>query len=230
MLICFEIKKIIIVAGPNQPEFKKYIKHLKKDRSWLKLKVEIIFTFQRKLRGNGDAIMAAKKFIKNKPFLVCFSDDLLVDKFPPMKKFLNIFEEVDSPVVVLEPVEKKFVHRYGIVRHEKTQNKDLYLIKGVVEKPSPKKAPSNLSIIGRYVLTPAILKELAKLYPYKGKEIGIADALKNYAAKGGRIYGWHFRGKRFDAGSKTGLLQAQTYFGLHHKEIGPEFKKYLKSL
>ncbi len=225
------IKHIVIVHSPNQTEFKRYIEHLEKDTNWKKLNVKFDFAVQENLIGNGDAIYAAKKFFENEPFLVCFSDDLLVDRKPPMEKLIGLFRKTDSPIVVLEPVEKKFVSRYGVVKAKKSKlSKDLYEINDVVEKPKAEEAPSNLTIIGRYVLTPKILDYIGALYPYKGKEIGLADALKRYANDGNELYGWHFRGKRFDAGSKIGILKAQAYFGIHHKEFGPEFKKYLKGL
>lgn len=224
------IKHIIIVHGPRQKEFKIYIRHLEKNPDWKKLKVKFDFALQKELHGNGDAVYSAKKYLGNEPFLVCFSDDLLVDKVPPMKTLMQFFEKQKAPVIVLEPVDWEFVSRYGVVKAKKARVKDLYEISDVVEKPERKQAPSNLTIIGRYIITPELFSYIEKLYPYRGKVIGIADALKNYANDGNKLYGWHFKGKRFDAGSKLGILQAQAYFGLHHKDLGPEFKKYLKSI
>ena len=225
------IKHIVIVTGPNQKEFKRYIDYLNEDPAWRKMGLKFDFVIQKKMRGNGDAIFVAKKYLKNKNFLVCFTDDLLADKRPPLKKLVNLFYQARSPIVVLEPVPRQSVSRYGVVVAKKSPlAQDLYTIEDVVEKPKTEEAPSNLTIIGRYVLTPAIMNQLQKLYPYRGIEIGLADALKNYALTGGRLYGWHFRGKRFDAGSKIGILKAQTYFGMHHKELGPEFKKYLRGI
>lgn len=225
------IKHIVIVTGPNQPEFKKYIDLLENDKHWKKLGIRFDFAVQKNLRGNGDAVFAAEKFIKNKPFLVCFSDDLLADNKSPMKTLVSLYEKTNSPVIVLESVPLKIVHRYGVVKAKPEVKNNLYKIFDVVEKPRAEDAPSRLTIIGRYVLTPAIFKEIGKLYQYtyKGKEIGIADALRNYARSGGELYGWLFRGKRFDAGSKIGLLQAQIYFGMRHKELGPEFKRFISS-
>lgn len=224
------IKHIIIVHGPQQKEFKNYIRHLEKDPSWKKLKVKFNFAIQKELRGNGDAVYAAKKYLKNESFLVCFSDDLLVDKKPPMGALIGIFKKQKSPIIVLEPVDWEIVSRYGVVKAKKSEVKDLYEINDVVEKPKTEDAPSNLTIIGRYIVTPKLFTYIEKLYPYKGKDIGLADALKNYANDGNKLYGWHFKGKRFDAGSKIGILKAQAYFGIHHKDLGPEFKKYLKNI
>ena len=183
------------------------------------------------MRGNGDAVFLARKFVAKKPFLVTFGDDILVGKQPPLKKMVGLYAKTQAPILALEQVPKKLVHKYGVVKYKKSKiDEDFYEIQDVVEKPSVKEAPSNLTIIGRYVLTSDILKQLTKLYPYRGKEIWLADALKNHVLGGGKLYGWHFKGQRFDGGSKIGILKAQAYFGIHHKELGPEFKKYLKSI
>ncbi len=229
-IVAAGVREIIFVTGPNQPEFKKYISYLESNPEWQKLKVKFEFVVQQEPLGNGDAVYAARSFIKNEPFLVCFGDDLLADKNPPLKTLVGLFQKTGAPIVTLEPVPGQLVSSYGVVRSIPSPlAKDLHLITDVVEKPEIGKAPSNLTIIGRYILTPAIFQEIKALYPYQGKEIALAHALKNYAAGGDKLYGWHFRGKRFDAGSKIGILKAQVYFGLRHKDFGPEFQKYLKA-
>lgn len=226
------IKEIILIIGPNQSQFKKYFSYLvKKDPGWKNITFRTII--QKNPRGNGDAVFIARRFIKNEPFLVCFGDDLLSDVVPPLKQLTDFFYKTGSPIIVLEPVPKKLVSRYGVVKIKRTgKYRDLYQITDVVEKPPAEKAPSNLTIVGRYVLTPEILKEIKSLYPKtpKGKEIYLADALKNYAQQGKRLYGWRFRGKRFDCGSKIGILKAQVYFGTRHPELKEEFKKYLRTI
>lgn len=222
------IKQIVIVTGPNQKEFKGYIRHLQSEPEWKKLRIKFNFVIQKHPNGNGDAIYIAKKLLRNHPFLVYFPDDLLEISTQPTKTLIKMFNKVGKPIVALEPVPKIDVPKYGVVKPSRTKlSKDLYLIEDVVEKPKLSEAPSNLTIIGRYVLNSDILNELSKLYPIKNKEIGLADALKNYVLQGGKLYGWHFRGARFDAGSKIGILKAQAYFGIKHKEMGREFKRYL---
>lgn len=228
-VIAAGINKIIIVAGPSQKEFKKYFEHFKNNREWKRAGVHFSFIIQKTPRGNADAVYLARNLIGKKPFLVCFADDLLVDDRPPMKRLVEIFKKTSAPAIVLETVPKKQVYRYGVVAAEQSKSdKDLYLIKDIVEKPPVKLAPSNLTIVGRYALNYGVLQEIKKLYPYKGKEIGLADALKNYSLKGSALYGWRFHGKRFDAGSKIGILKAQAYFGIKHKEFGRELREYLK--
>ncbi|MDP1718883.1 MAG: sugar phosphate nucleotidyltransferase [bacterium] len=231
-IVAAGIKHIVLVTGPNQPEFKKYINHLEKNPDWRKLNIKFDFAIQDNLWGNGDAVYAARNFIKNnEPFLVCFGDDLMDDSYPPLKTMVNLFTKTGAPIIALEKVPKKVISQYGVVKITKSAiNKDLYQIKDVVEKPKINEAPSDLAIIGRYLLTHDILNSIEKLFPHQDKEIALADALKKYALAGGKIYGWQFRGKRFDAGSKIGLLKAQVYFGLQHEQLGPEFGQYLHKI
>lgn len=224
------INHIILVTGPTQPEFKKYISHLEKDPDWEKLKIKFDFVVQEKPIGNGDAVRLAKPFVQNEPFLVCFGDDLLADEAPPMKTLVALFKKSEAPIIVVERVPKELVSSYGVIDVAAQEGTiGLLAVTDIVEKPARDKAPSNLAIIGRYVLTPDIFDQLDKLYPYRDREIPLADALKNYAKGGNKIYAWEFPGKRFDAGSKIGILKAQVYFGLRHQDFGPEFQQYLES-
>lgn len=233
-IISAGVKHIIIVRGPEQKEFEKYVGYLEQDPEWKKLGVKFDFVVQKDLWGNGDAVYITKKFLKNEPFLVCFGDDILTDKNPPLKTVVDLYRKVRSPIVVLEPVPIKMVSRYGVVKAVKDpKNKDVHKISDVVEKPKPEEAPSNLTIIGRYLLDGRIMEYIGNLYkqhPLGKDAILLAEALKNYANDGHPLYGWRFRGKRFDGGSKIGILKAQAYFGVRHKELGPEFKKYLRSI
>jgi len=224
------IRHIIFVISPGHHQFKKYLDYLnKKDSEWRKLKLKFDFVVQKKPRGNGDAIYLCRKLLGNRPFLVTFGDDILADKKPPLKKMVELFHKAQAPILALEKVPKSQVFKYGVVKAS-SFSAGLYKIEDVVEKPKVKDAPSNLTIIGRYVLTADILKQLSRLYPYRGKEIWLADAIKNHALSGGGVYGWLFKGERFDGGSKLGILKAQAYFGSRHKEFGPEFRKYLRSI
>ncbi len=219
------IKNIVIVIGPKQKEFKKYIQYLKKcDPEWQKLKIHFDFAIQKMPRGNGEAILCAERFIKKQPFLLCFGDEILAAKESPLKTMLQLFYKTNLPALIVEPVPKKLIPQYGIVKIKDGEILD------IVEKPKIKEAPSNLAIIGRYIITPEILpfiKKLAAQTPLD-QEIYLADALRLYLKNSGRILGWRFTGQRFDAGSKLGILKAQAYFGIHHKKLGKEFRKFLK--
>lgn len=222
------VERIVIVTGPKQNEFRNYINHLKNEPWWRGKDIKFNFVTQKKPDGNGDAIYIARKYVGDLPFVVCFADDLLADKVNPVKKMMEVYKRNKGPVILLEPVPAQEVYRYGVVNADATEEKDVLIVRDVVEKPKPEEAPSNLTIIGRYILNSKILDEIKKLYPSKdGKEIGLADALKNYALNHGKLYGLQFHGMRFDAGSKIGILKSQTFFGLNHKEFGPEFKEYL---
>ncbi|OGY62955.1 MAG: hypothetical protein A2745_00330 [Candidatus Harrisonbacteria bacterium RIFCSPHIGHO2_01_FULL_44_13] len=231
-MISAGIKEIILVISPRHSEFKKYISYLlRQDPAWRKIIFRVVT--QKTPLGNGDAIFVARRFIKNEPFLVGFGDDLLADINPPLKQLTSLFHKIKAPILVLESVPKKLVSRYGVVKIKKAGvHRDIYQITDIIEKPSPEKAPSNLTVVGRYILTPKILEEIKKLYPTakRGKELYLTDALKTYLRDGGKIYGWHFRGARFDCGSKIGILKAQAYFGTRHPEFKKEFKKYLKKI
>ena len=226
-------RHIVFVISPGHHQFKKYLEYLRaKDPEWQKLGVKFDFVVQKKPLGNGDAVWLARKFVGKNPFILSFGDDILTGKNAgALRKMVDLFEKTKAPIVALEKVPRKEVFRYGVVRAVKSNlTNGFYEIKDVVEKPKVEAAPSNLAIIGRYVLTAEILDRISKLYPYKGKEIGVADALKSRAQDGEKIYGWIFDGIRFDGGSKLGILKAQAYFGMHHPELGKEFRTYLGSL
>lgn len=216
-LISVGIKEIILVLGQKQRVFKDYLDYLRKDKIWNKIKFN--FARQRFPYGNADAIYSAKKFIKpNEDFVVAFCDDLFKGK-SPLKKMIDFFKKYSMPTLLLERVPQKEVNRYGVVKLGKEKIKEFYSLVDIVEKPPISEAPSNLTVIGRYILPYEIFSYIRKLYPYKGKEIGISDALRLYINDYQKIWGMIFDGKRFDCGSKRGLIEAQIYFSLNHPEI-----------
>lgn len=228
-LINAGIKEIILVISPGQNQFKKYFDHLiQKDSYWSKIKFRIIV--QKYPRGNGDAIFIAAEFLGQKPFVVCFGDEIEDGEANSIKKLIDVFQKTKSPSILLKSEQRSLLSRYGVVTVQKTKAyPNVYKITGLVEKPKIEKAPSNLRIIGRYVLTSDILKEIKTLYSIipKNKELYLTDALISYIKNGGQIYGWQFKGPLFDCGSKIGILKAQIHFGLRHPEFKKEFKKYV---
>lgn len=226
------IRHMVLVISPGHHQFEKYLNYLgEKDPEWRKLNIKFDFVIQKKPWGNGDAVMLAKKFTGAEPFLLAYGDDILAGrKTAPLKRIVELFEKTGAPVIALERVPRREVFRYGVVAAEKSRLAgDLYEIRDLVEKPRVEEAPSDLTVVGRYILTPEIVDRISELYPYQGKEIFVTDALRNHVLAGGKLYGWLFDGQRFDCGSKLGILKAQVYFGKHHKELGPEFRKYLRS-
>lgn len=180
---------------------------------------------QKEPRGLGDAILCAKPFVRDEAFVVILSDDLIDPDYSLLHEMLKLYEEKKSTVIALEEVPREEVSRYGIVSGKKINN--YYIIDDLVEKPEPANSPSNLAIIGRYILTPQIFKYLEKLEPGKGGEIQLTDALKGLLNES-PIYGYVIKGKRYDAGEKLGYLKTLVEFALRDPEISSEFMQFLK--
>jgi UTP--glucose-1-phosphate uridylyltransferase len=187
-----------------------------------------VYVRQKTPRGDGDALLSANYLINNEPFAVLFGDDIVSAKTPCLLQMINVFEKYRDCVVALDEVPLKETKHYGVVKAIKISN-DVYEIKDIIEKPNPQKSPSNLVIVGKYILLPEILEELKKAKPSKDKELRLSDALKQFLKKR-PVYGFKFKGKRYDCGSKIGYLKAVVDFALKHKEIKNEFKKHLKEL
>ncbi len=187
--------------------------------------INLAYIRQRTPLGLGHAILCAKPFVKDEPFVVILSDDVIDPEYPLLKEMIKIYEKKKCPVIALEEVPMSEVNRYGIIDGKREGN--IYKIDNLVEKPAPEKSPSNLAIIGRYILTPEIFRILDKQKPDAGGEIQLTDALKRLLKKG-PIYGYLIEGKkRYDAGDKLGYLKATVDFALKNKELSEDFKNYL---
>lgn len=186
--------------------------------------INIAYIRQRAPLGLGHAILCAKPFVKDEPFAVILSDDVIDPEYHVLKDMIKLYEELDCPVIALEDVQRSDVHRYGII--DGSLEGEVYKINNLVEKPTLEDAPSNLAIIGRYILTPDIFKILEKQKPDSGCEIQLTDALKELLKKR-TIYGYLIKGKRYDAGDKLGYLKATVDFALKNKDLSDDFKKYL---
>lgn len=178
--------------------------------------------------GVGHAILQARSVIGNEPFAVFFGDDLVRSKVPCIRQLINVYNEHKSSVVALEPVPLDEVHKYGIIRGKRAGER-LYKMEEMVEKPSREDAPSNLAIIGRYVLTPEIFEELERTPPGIGGEIQLTDAMRSLLKKQD-IYGLVFEGKRFDTGNRLGFLKATVEYSLDRDDVGRDFRDYLNEL
>ena len=161
------------------------------------------------------------------------SDDVVDSRVPCLKQMMDAFERYGRSVLAIQRVEPKAVSAYGIIRGHSVPDQHshgrLFRIDDMVEKPEPRKAPSNLAIIGRYILTPAIFKELAATRRGAGGEIQLTDGLRGLLAKE-PIYGYLFEGKRYDAGDKLGFLQATVELALKRPDLGKPFLDYLRKL
>ena len=195
--------------------------------------VRFAYVRQQIPRGLGDAILTARDVVEDEPFAVLLSDDIIVNEIPCLKQMLSVYERFGHSVIAIQRVPRKSVSSYGIIRGHLVPDREcqgrLYQIEDMVEKPSPSEAPSNLAVIGRYILTPLIWKALASTVPGAGGEIQLTDALRRLLAQE-PVYAYLFEGKRYDAGDKLGFLQATVEIALQRPDLGKAFRRYLQSL
>jgi UTP--glucose-1-phosphate uridylyltransferase len=178
--------------------------------------------------GLGHAILCSKPFVKDEPFAVILSDDIIDPDDNLLGEMIQLYSDYQATILALQRVPKAEVHRYGIIKGKEI-NKNFFKITDMVEKPDPSSAPSDIAIIGRYILTPDIFPLIGAVSPGKGGEIQLTDALKTLLKKR-PVYGYLFEGKRYDAGDKLGYLKATVELALKHPGIMQGFKKYLLSM
>lgn len=188
----------------------------------------ICFVHQKELLGLGHAVLSAKDVVGKEPFLVILPDDLFEQRELVLKKMLDIFEQYHGSVVAVKKVEPDEISRYGVVKPKRIA-KDVYQIMDFIEKPEPSQAPSNLAIMGRYVLMPEVFEELQSTSSGVGGEIQITDGLKRLLRRQD-VFGYEIEGDYYDAGTILGWIKATMALGLKHPEIGPELKDYLNHL
>lgn len=189
------------------------------------LHLQFAFIRQKMPLGLGDAILCSKSFVNDEPFAVLLSDDIIDPDSNLLGKMMQFYNEHQAIVLALQRVPKTEIHRYGVIAGREIK-KNFYEITDMVEKPKPSSAPSDIAIIGRYILTPDIFHFIEATSPGKGGEIQLTDALKAILKKGS-IYGYLFEGKRYDAGDKVGYLRATVELALKHPVVKDEFKEYL---
>jgi UTP--glucose-1-phosphate uridylyltransferase len=190
--------------------------------------VAFCYIRQKKALGLGHAVLTAKRIVGHEPFAVLLGDDIIDAKVPVLRQMMNVFRRYPATILAIQKVPRSQTHQYGII-HGKRIEDGVYLVKDLVEKPSPADAPSTLAIIGRYILTPEIFPALERTRPGKGGEIQLTDGLRNLMQKQ-PIYAYEFSGTRYDAGDKLGFLKATVEFGLKNKEFGRLFRDYLRKL
>jgi len=214
------------LAGRGKEELRKQLRSI----SGL---LRFAYVRQQVPRGLGHAILTARDLVDEEPFAVLLSDDVIVNRVPCLKQMVDVFEHYGRSVIAIQKVDRKAVGSYGIISGQQIPDPQwkgrLYRVNDMVEKPAPSKAPSNLAVIGRYILTPTIFHELAATTPGAGGEIQLTDGLRRLLERE-PIYGYVFEGKRYDAGDKLGFLQATVEIALQRRDLGAAFCKYLKSL
>ncbi len=178
--------------------------------------------------GLGHAILCSKPFVRNEPFAVILSDDIIDPEDNLLGEMMKCHAEHQSTILALQRVPKSEIHRYGIIDGKEIKER-LFEVTDLVEKPQPFSAPSDIAIIGRYILTPEIFPCIENTPAGKGGEMQLTDALKTLLKKG-PIYGYLFEGKRYDGGDKVGYLKATVELALKHPAVMNDFKKYLLSM
>ncbi len=191
---------------------------------------DISYVRQKQALGLGHAVLRAKELVGHEPFAVVLSDDIIASKTPCIQQLVDVYSQYGASVLALMEVPKDQISAYGVVDATPVNGSDtLFTINNMVEKPKAADAPSNLAIIGRYVLTPEIFSCIESIEPGSGGEIQLTDAMK-YMLKTRPIYGLKFEGKRYDAGDKLGFLKATVEFAIQREDLGPRFREYLKTL
>jgi UTP--glucose-1-phosphate uridylyltransferase len=242
------IDNIIIVTGRGKnaiedhfdsaPELERFLESKGKKEQAARVhsiggSVKFSYTRQKEPLGLGHAVLAARELVGDEPFAVLLGDVIIPGPYPATRQLVDVWDKTGIGAIAVEEVPHEKTSLYGIVDHAPEKrgswNGKLLRIKDMVEKPSPKDAPSNLAVTGRYVLPPEIFEFLAKTKPGRGGEIQLTDALKQLTTDVG-LYALIYEGKSYDAGDKLGFLKATVEFGLANPEFGDHFREYLKHL
>lgn len=237
------IEEILIITGRNKRAIEDHfdrsieleIELKKKEKNELLSQIKEIsdmvnihYIRQKEPRGLGHAINCAKSFVGNEPFAVLLGDDIVYSEYPCLKQLIDVYDEYKTTILGVQTVLENNVSRYGIIDGKFIEN-DVYKVKNLVEKPSKEEAPSNIAILGRYIITPEIFDILDNTKPGAGGEIQLTDALKELSMKQA-MYAYIFKGIRYDVGNKLGFLQATTEFALRRDDLKDSFKEYLLKL
>jgi UTP--glucose-1-phosphate uridylyltransferase len=194
---------------------------------------QVAYVRQKEQLGLGHAVLVAKELVGHEPFAVILSDDVVVADRPCIGQLMHAYQETHSSVVAVMEVPREETNRYGVIAPdesvEPSDNGRLRRVTAVVEKPSPEEAPSNLAIIGRYILTPKIFDKLEQTPRGAGGEIQLTDAIEALMEEQ-QVYGYQFDGVRYDAGTTMGWLKASVELALERPDVGREFREYLRTL
>jgi len=239
------ITDIVIVTGRNKASIENHFDHsyeledtLKKSGKEELLKkvkhlsdmANIFYVRQNKPLGLGHAILKAKPFIEDEPFIIALGDDIVYNETPVAKQLIDSYNEHGVSLVGVQEVEKSQVNKYGVINPIRNLDDKTIEMNDFVEKPDVDKAPSNYACLGRYLLEGKIFKYLKNTKPGKNGEIQLTDAILDMLNDGTRVAAYNFDGLRYDIGDKFGLFKANVEFSLRHEEIGSKVKEYLKEL
>ncbi|MFL2559951.1 MAG: UTP--glucose-1-phosphate uridylyltransferase GalU [Gammaproteobacteria bacterium] len=192
--------------------------------------VKCIYIRQHQALGLGHAVLCAEKVVGNNPFAVILADDMILSSGNGcLKQMVKRYEELNSSVIAVEKVKKNLLNEYGVIDGVKNKNNDDWALSNIVEKPDNDKAPSDMGVVGRYILNPSIFNILKNTKKGSGREIQLTDAIAKQIKKE-KVYAYEFEGKRFDCGNKLGFLKATIEYGLSHKELSGDLRDYIKNL
>jgi len=237
------IESVIIVTGRGKTAIENHfdvayeLEQLLERRSKLDLlkevrsisdMISVSYVRQKEPLGLGHAILMARDLVGDEPFAVFLGDDIIHSAIPVMRQLIDVYMKHRAPVIGVERVSRERTADYGIVAARPAGDR-LYKVTDLVEKPVPEEAPSDLAIIGRYILTPDIFGHLEKTAAGRGGEIQLTDGLRSLLRRQA-IYAWRFHGKRYDTGDKLGFLRATVEFALRRPDLGAAFRDYLQSL
>jgi UTP--glucose-1-phosphate uridylyltransferase len=194
--------------------------------------IHIAYVRQKEALGLGHAILTARELVGDEPFAALLADDVIDGEVPCLKQMMGVFEEVQCSVIATQVIEGRAISAYGVLKVKPADgrfNGRLYEILDLVEKPRLEDAPSNLAVIGRYILTPGVFETLAETQAGVGGELQLTDGLRQLLKKE-KMYGYVFEGKRHDTGDKLGFLKATVEFALKRPDLGEHMRQYLKDL
>jgi len=217
--ISFELEQLL--RERNKPELFEMVREITEI-------ARISYTRQKQALGLGHAILQAQDFSPNEAFAVLLADDIVDSEVPALQQLIEVYEKYDAPVVATMQVEGESISRFGVIDAEEVEP-NVYRVRDMVEKPSYENAPSDLAIIGRYILTPDIFPAIRKTRKGAGGEIQITDAMRDLLEKR-PLYAVKLEGTRHDAGDKLGFLIATVEFALKREDLGQDFRDYLKTL
>jgi UTP--glucose-1-phosphate uridylyltransferase len=195
--------------------------------------IHVAYVRQKEAMGLGHAVLMARELVGNEPFAVLLADDVIDAKKPCLRQMIDVFEESQCSIIATQEVNGPAISSYGVLDAQKIEGKfggRAFDVRSLVEKPKKEEAPSNLAIIGRYILTPTIFETLERTPLGAGGELQLTDGLRGLLSAGEKIYGYTFEGKRHDAGDKLGFLKATVEFALKRADLGPDFAEYLRAL
>ena len=233
LIITSRHKKAIEDHFDNLPELENLLENTNKVETLKELRnitnlANIHYIRQKETKGLGHAVGCARAFVGNEPFAIILPDDIIYSQISCLKQMTEMFDKYQASIIGVQTVKENEVNRYGIVSGTKI-NEKIYKVDGLVEKPPIDKAPSNIAIVGRYIVTPEIFDILENISPGALGEIQLTDGLLELV-KSQDMYAYIFDGKRYDTGNKLGYLEAIVDYALRREDLKDDFKKYLKSV